>query len=105
GIADALLYMLDLVFNVAIGDKNIRPAVVVVIEEEASEAERDQRGTADFGLRSFVDEESVAFVVIERHHLIGEVADDHAGLAGAVVIGSVDTHAGAGDSIFAKRDP
>ncbi len=36
GIADALLHCLDLIFNVAIGNQNIFPAVVVVIEEKNS---------------------------------------------------------------------
>jgi len=55
-ITDALLHPLDLIFNVTVGDKNIWPAVVVVIEKETAKTERDQGGSADFGLRSFVDE-------------------------------------------------
>ena len=102
GISDALLHALDRVLDVAVGYENVRPAVVVVIEKEAAETERDQRGAAYFRLRSLVHEQSVAFVVIQREHLIGEVADDHAGMAAAVVVGGVDAHAGAGYTIFAK---
>src|SRR5207302_5087889 len=102
GIADPLLHALDGVFDVAIGDENIGPAVVVIIEEETAEAERNQRGAAYFRLRSFIDEQAVTFVVIERDHLIREVGNDDAGPAAAVIVGGVDPHAGAGDSIFAK---
>src|SRR5258708_30584925 len=102
GIADPLLHALDGVFDVAIGDENIGPAVVVVIEEETAKTERDQGGAAHFGLRRFVDEQAVALVVIERDHLVGEVADDDAEAAAAVVVGGVDAHAGASDSIFAE---
>src|SRR5258708_38543604 len=66
GVADAFLDVLDLVFDVAIGDENIGPAVVVVIEEETAKAESDQRGAAYFGLGSLVHEQPVALVVIER---------------------------------------
>src|SRR5882672_3830238 len=47
GIADTLLHALDFVFNVAVGNEDIRPAVVVVVEEEAAKAESDQSVTAD----------------------------------------------------------
>ena len=36
GITHALLHPLDLIFNMAVGDENILPAVVVVIEKEAA---------------------------------------------------------------------
>ena len=104
GVADALLHGFDLVFNVAVGDEDVLPSVVVVVEEEAAEAERDQRCAADVGVRSFVHEQAVAFVVVEREHLVGEIGDDQAGAAGAVVIGGVDAHAGARDAIFAEGD-
>ncbi len=86
----------------AIGDENIGPAIVVVIEKEAAESKRDQSGAAYFGLRSLVHEQAVAFVVIKRNHLIGEVADDDAGVAAAIVIGGVHAHAGASHAIFAE---
>jgi hypothetical protein len=56
GIANALLYSFDGIFNVAVGDKNIRPAVVVVIEKEATKSQRNQRRAPHFGLRSLVHE-------------------------------------------------
>src|SRR5439155_1348738 len=102
GIADALLYLLDLIFNVPVRDENIRPTVVVIIKEEASEAERDQGRATHFGAGSFVHKQPVAFVVIKRKHLVGEVSNDQAGAAGAVVVGGIHAHAGACHAIFAE---
>ena len=104
GVADAFLHALDLVFDVAVGYEDVGPPVVVVVEEEAAEAERDERGASDFGLRGFVDEQAVAFVVVERNHLVGEVADDDAGVPAAVVVGGVGAHSGAGYAVFAEGD-
>src|SRR6266568_9368595 len=103
-VTHALLYFFNLVFNVAVRDENIGPAIVVVIEEEAAEAERYQRGTTDFGAGCFVHKQAVAFVVIKREHLIGKVSNDQACTAGAVVVGSINAHAGASDTIFAEGD-
>src|SRR4029077_19751464 len=102
GVGNAFLYPLDLIFDVAVGDEDVGPPVVIVVEEEAAEAERDQSGASDFRLRSFVDEQAIAFVVIKRDHLVGKVADDDAGVAATVVVGGVDAHAGARNSIFAE---
>src|SRR6266567_2894517 len=79
GVAHSFLHALDLILNVAVGDKNIWPAVVVIVEEETSKAECDQRGPPYFRLWGFVDKQAIAFVVVERHHLIGKVADDDTG--------------------------
>ena len=41
--------------------------------------------------------------VVERHHLVREVADDQALPAGAVVVGGVDAHAGARHAGLVER--
>src|SRR5437879_6231328 len=104
GVAHALLHAFDLVFDVAVGYEDVGPAIVVVVEEETAEAERDERRASDFGLRGFVDEQAVAFVVVERDHLIGKVADDDAGVSAAVIVGGVGAHAGAGYAVFTEGD-
>jgi hypothetical protein len=35
-VAHALLHFFDLVFNMAVGDQDIEPAIVVVVEEETA---------------------------------------------------------------------
>ncbi len=102
GVADALLHRFDLVFDVAVGDEDILPAVVIVVEEKAAEAERQQRRAADFRARSFIHKKAVAFVVVEREHLVCKICNHQAGAARPVVIHGVDAHAGAGNAVFAE---
>src|SRR5215469_3491033 len=104
GVADALLYAFDFVFDVTVSDEDVGPAIVVVIKEETGEAEGDEGVASDFGLRRFVDEQAVALVVIERNHLVGEVADQNTRVAAAVVVGGIGAHARTGDSVFAEAD-
>src|SRR5579871_983813 len=103
-VAHALLYTFAFVFDVAVGDEDVGPAVVVVVEEEAGEAESDQGVASDFGLRSLVDEQAVALVVVEGDHLVGEVADQNARMTAAVVVGGVGAHAGAGHAVLAEAN-
>src|SRR5262245_17215857 len=51
-----------------------------------------------------VDEEAIALVRIERHHLVREVADDQTRTARAVVIGGVDAHPCSCNPRFVERD-
>src|SRR6185312_9349595 len=102
-IADSLLHFFDLVFDVAIRDQNVRPAIVVVIKKETTEAECDQSCAADFRARGLINEKSVALVVIQRKHLVGEITDDQAGAARVVVVARINSHAGARNSVFAER--
>src|ERR1700757_2505063 len=97
-----LLHFFDLIFDVAIGDQNVGPAVVVIIKKETAEAERDQGCTANFRAGSFVNKKSVAFVVIQREHLVGKIADNQAGASGMIVVPGVNAHSGARNSVFAK---
>src|ERR1700688_3406705 len=102
GVFDVRLDALNVAVDVAIGDEDVGPAVEVVVEEEAAEAQGEQGSATDVGARGFVHEEAFAFVVIERNHLIGKIGDKDAGGAGVVVIGGVYAHAGAGYAVFAE---
>src|SRR5205085_12570124 len=101
-IFNALLDLLDIVFYVAVGDKNVRPTIEIVIEEKAGEAQREQAGTSNFRTGRFIHKQAVTFSVIERHHLVGEIGNDEAGTSRMIVVTGIDAHAGARDSIFAK---
>ncbi len=68
-------------------------AVEVVVEEETGERQRQQRIPANRRSGRFVDEQAVALVRVERHHLVREIADDEARAAGFVVVGGVGAHA------------
>src|SRR5258708_160185 len=69
GVFHVRLHALDIGVDVAICHQNIGPAVEIVIEEKAAEAESEQGSSADFRARSFVHEEPFSLVVIEREHL------------------------------------
>src|SRR5213594_2992511 len=47
-IAHALLHPLDFGLDVAGGDQDVRPAVVVIVEEETAEPQRHESCPADF---------------------------------------------------------
>ena len=90
--------------HVSVCGKDVGESVEIVVEEETAERQRQQRRPADRRPRCIVDEEPIALVVIERHHLVGEVPDDEAGPSGAVVVRGVDAHAGARDAGLAEGD-
>ena len=43
--------------------------------------------------------------MIKRKHLIGEIRDNQAGPPGAIIISSVNAHAGARNTVLAERNP
>ena len=86
----------------AVGDENVGPAVEIIVKKEAAEAQSEQRGAADFRARRFINEEPFSFIVIERNHLVREIGDEHAGVAGMIVVGGVHAHARAGHAVFAE---
>ena len=54
----------------------------------------------DFRNGTFVDKEGVSFIVVERQHLIGEIADNEALTSRQVVIRRVDSHGAARDAFL-----
>ena len=99
----------DLLLDVAVGREDVEVAVEVVVEEEDAERQRQQARAADGGRRRLVDEQLRALVVVEREHLVREVADEQVRAAGAVVVAGVDAHRAARDAVLAVghagRDP
>ncbi len=101
-VAHARLHGLDVVGHVPVGGEDVEPAVEVVVEEERREAEAQEGGLADGRGGRVVDEEPRPFVVVERHHLVREVAHHDAGAARAVVVGGIGPHSGAGHAGLAE---
>ena len=86
GVLDGRLDDRDVVGDVAVDGEDIGEAVEIVVEEEGAEGERGGGGGPDAGGCGAVGEEAGAIVVIERDALVGEVADDEPGAAGAVTL-------------------
>src|SRR5206468_2754609 len=104
GVRDRRLDAVDVVLDVAVGDEDVERAVEVEVEEEAAEGERQKARLADAGHGGVVDEQTASLVVVQREHLVGEVADEQAVATAAVVIGGVDAHGAAGLSLLAEGD-
>ena len=104
-VGDPLLDVGDVVLDVSVGDEDVLAAVEVVVEEEGPERQGEQAVPADLRHRRLVDEEADSFVVVERDHLVREVADDEVGPSVAVVVGSVDAHGPAGGAVLGESDP
>ena len=102
GILHVAAHSGESVVDVSVHDQKIEPAVEVSVEEEAAEAKAAARQPAHFGFRRLVGVEAAAGAVIKAHHFVIEISDDQARDAGVVVIGGVDTHAGAGFAVFAE---
>ena len=47
----------------------------------------------------------MSFIVEERKHLVGKIRDQNAGIAGAIVVGRIYSHASARQPFFAVRNP
>ena len=103
-VGDVGLHLLDVVLDVPVGQEDVGPAVEVVVEEERTEGEGEQAGPAHAGRGRGVHEEALALVVVEARHLVGEVADDQAGEAAAVVVGGVDAHGPARAPVLVEGD-
>ena len=73
GVAHAKGFLVHLGIHMPIGDKNIRPAVVVVIEKFQPKAEKRNAHGAESGSRLLVGEFAGAVVVIEIVGVVGKI--------------------------------
>ncbi len=69
-VFDLGLHRAYVVRDVAVGRKDVREPVQIIIEKEAGERERQQRRLPYGRSRRFVDKQPRPFVVIKRHHLV-----------------------------------
>ena len=81
----------DLRVDVAVREQDVRPAVVVEVEEVDAEAEV-LPVHAEAGAQARLLE-GAAVVAVERRHLLGEVRPDDVQPAVAVVVADADAHA------------
>ncbi len=84
--------------------EDVEQAVEIDVEEEARERQAQERCAADRRRRRLVDEQPVAFVRVQRHHLVREVADHQARTSRAVVVRRVHAHGRARDPCVVERD-
>src|SRR4051794_33624350 len=87
-----------------VGAEDIGQTVEIVIEEKCAECQAEKACTAQLGARSLVNEDSVAFVVIQRKHLVREIADKQGRPAAAIVISRVGAHSTSSHTLFAESN-
>src|SRR5258708_4006032 len=105
GISNAEGVLVYLRIDVAVGDENILPAVVVEVEELQAEAEKRNADGAEVGGAGKVGERAVVVVVKKIVGVVGEIGLCDVGPAVIVVVGGIDAHAGLFAAIAAVGDP
>src|SRR6185437_12978269 len=96
--------LLNEIVGMAVGNHEIKIAVVVVVEELEPPAAHEFAGGGNSGFTSDVVERLIMFVAVERVELMIEVGDEHVHEAILVEISGVDSHAGPSLAAFAERD-
>src|SRR5258707_1089184 len=91
-VARASFDLVDLRIDVAIGDEEVEPGVVVHIEEGSAPADVGITGLTDTGGPAHVIETFRAHVAIERIGLVLEMGDEETEMATVVVVAPVDAH-------------
>src|SRR5882762_11253841 len=86
------LQSVDLRIDVAIGDENVQPGVVVHVKESRAPSNVRIAGLADAGSPTHVVESLRAHVAIQRIGLLLKVRDEEAKTAAMVVIAPIDSH-------------
>src|SRR5207249_8309283 len=99
GIAD-----LDGVKIVALGDQEILPTVIVVVEEAYAPSGVGHGDASDAGREAVVGESRVAVVLVEGVALVGKVRNDQIRPAVIIIVGEIDAHTGEGAAVAVDGD-
>src|SRR5207249_8225895 len=84
---------LDGVEVVALGDEEIFPAIVVIVEETDAPPRVGHGEAGDTGSEAGVSKSGVAIVLVEGVALVGEIRDDQIGPAIVIIIGEIYNYA------------
>ena len=95
-VAQAGGQLFELGVEVAIGDEDVEPAVVVAVEEGGAEAEERPHDAVEPGAGGGVGEEPAAVVAVEGVDVLREIGHEEVEVAVVVVVAAVHTHAGLG---------
>ena len=89
----------------AVDDKEVEPAVVVVVEELGAPANIRQARRGGSGSEGHVDKVLAAFVAVEDVVLLGEVAHEQVQMTVVAKIAHGHAHAPLLTAVLADRDP
>src|ERR1035438_6421340 len=79
----------------AVTQKQVEIAVVVVIEKFQSPSAHQTRGRADAGRKGRVAESLVLVIVVERIHLVIHISLEQIDPSILIIVSGIDSHAGA----------
>src|SRR5215469_15126713 len=102
--AGAGVNRVDLRIDVAIGDENIEPSIIVHIKERGSPSDVRIAGLAYTGGPTDVVEAFLAPVTIERIRLLLEMSDEKAQAAAVVIVPPINAHVAEFHALAAERD-
>ncbi len=88
-----------------LGDEQILPAVVVVIEKAGAPARESERRTAHAGLVGHIAKCAVAVVAKQHVAFVGEIGDHDIGTAVIIVIGEIGAHPGKCLAVLVVANP
>src|SRR5207247_2498796 len=103
-VFDLAVPLLNAVIGVAVGEKQVEVAVVVVIEEFHSPAAHQPSGHADAGGHRHVIENFIVAVAVESVHFLVYVRYKQVHPTVLIVVRRVHAHAGAGAAVGAVPD-
>src|SRR5438105_14204540 len=93
---------LDGVEVVALGDEEIFPAIVVIVEETGAPPRVGHGEAGDTGSEAGVSKSAVAIGVVEGVALVGEIRHDQSGPASVSILGEIETHASVSPAVAAN---
>src|SRR5579883_541600 len=93
---------LDQVVGIAVGEKQVEVAVVIVIEELEPPAAHQARCCADAGCVGLIIKSLVVVVLIERILFVIDVGDEEVQPSVLIEVGGIDSHAGSGTASLAE---
>src|ERR1700722_4144423 len=103
-IAEIGIAELDSVEIVALGNQEVLPAVIVVVEKNGNPAGVRHADLSQTGGEAGIVEGAIAIVLIQSIALIGKVGDEKVRPAVVIVVGEVDAHAGKRTTVAVHRD-
>src|SRR5579884_3324552 len=88
-----MVNLVNVILLVAVGEDNIEPAIVIVVEELTAERDIGNAGAADPHLEASVAELSLSVIMIERARFALEGRDQQIEFAVVIVVAPIQAHA------------
>ena len=78
--------------DMAVGNDQIQPTIVVKIDKAGAPTKKRKRNLAEAGQKSYIGKISIAIVVIEHVRVVGKVCNVEADATRVVIVADRDSH-------------